>query len=187
MTARPPEGLEECDFDTIEDAVNETARGRWFLAEFARRARAADTRRLLDAVARLESLVRGQGGARDEGLEWEQQARAIDERHERLAEIGWLLRERGYDGDICALIEREARALGRMAAALRSGLEPGPTPPPPVLRQAPPLPRVAPPDPEPAPPAEEARVDPPDWREATRKAFAPIDRMTPVERLAFFA
>ncbi|MEN6543441.1 hypothetical protein [Parvibaculum sp.] len=40
------------DFDTIESAVMESPRGRWFLAEFARRARAADTDRLLAAIER---------------------------------------------------------------------------------------------------------------------------------------
>ena len=40
------------DFDAIESAVMETPRGRWFLAEFARRTRAAETDRLLDAIER---------------------------------------------------------------------------------------------------------------------------------------
>jgi len=32
----------------------ETARGRWFLLEYARRLRAAETKELLDAIERLE-------------------------------------------------------------------------------------------------------------------------------------
>ncbi len=40
------------DFDAIESAVMETPRGRWFLTEFARRTRAAETDRLLDAIER---------------------------------------------------------------------------------------------------------------------------------------
>ena len=39
MSNKPPPGLTEDDFESIEDAVMETARGRWFLREFARRAR----------------------------------------------------------------------------------------------------------------------------------------------------
>ena len=50
-TNMTPEG----DFAAIETAVMETARGRWFLAEFARRNRSADTDKVLEAIARLES------------------------------------------------------------------------------------------------------------------------------------
>jgi hypothetical protein len=35
----------------------ETARGRWFLMEFARRQRSAETATLLEAIARLENRV----------------------------------------------------------------------------------------------------------------------------------
>jgi hypothetical protein len=44
----------EGDFAAIETAVMETARGRWFLAEYARRNRSADTDMVLEAIARLE-------------------------------------------------------------------------------------------------------------------------------------
>ena len=47
-------GLSEWDYSLIEAAVMETVRGRWFLAEFARRNRVADTQVLLDALARIE-------------------------------------------------------------------------------------------------------------------------------------
>jgi hypothetical protein len=45
------------DYEEIEEAVMETARGRWFLTEFARRQRGADTRLLLDAIRRLEDQL----------------------------------------------------------------------------------------------------------------------------------
>ncbi len=45
------------DYEAILNAVMETARGRWFLAEYARRNRNADTRLLLDALARLEATL----------------------------------------------------------------------------------------------------------------------------------
>jgi hypothetical protein len=48
----------------IESAVMETARGRWFLAEHARRNRHADTNLLLAAIDRLESNIRGDEPAR---------------------------------------------------------------------------------------------------------------------------
>jgi hypothetical protein len=46
--------LSDLDFDTIETAVMETARGRWFLKEFARRNRNADTLAVLEALHRLK-------------------------------------------------------------------------------------------------------------------------------------
>jgi hypothetical protein len=54
---QPPTGLNEADFESIEAAVMETARGRWFLAEYARRCRAEDTARILSAVDRLEKAA----------------------------------------------------------------------------------------------------------------------------------
>jgi hypothetical protein len=44
----------DLDFDAIETAVMETARGRWFLKEYARRNRNADTQVVLEAVDRLK-------------------------------------------------------------------------------------------------------------------------------------
>ncbi|BCJ91345.1 hypothetical protein IZ6_20800 [Terrihabitans soli] len=46
--------MPEEDYEAIEAAVMETARGRWFLMEFARRNRNADTTVLLEAISRLE-------------------------------------------------------------------------------------------------------------------------------------
>ena len=57
-TIPPPPGLTPEDFETIEAAVLETPRGRWFLAEFARRIREQESSRLLDAVGKLERVVR---------------------------------------------------------------------------------------------------------------------------------
>ena len=53
-TPIPHIGLSEWDYSLIEAAVMETVRGRWFLTEFARRNRVADTQVLLDALARIE-------------------------------------------------------------------------------------------------------------------------------------
>jgi chemotaxis regulatin CheY-phosphate phosphatase CheZ len=47
----------EAEFKAIELAVRETERGRWFLSEFARRNRHADTEMLLSAIARIERNV----------------------------------------------------------------------------------------------------------------------------------
>lgn len=45
------------DFDEIERAVMETARGRWFLAEYARRLRHADSDAMLAAMAKLQAAI----------------------------------------------------------------------------------------------------------------------------------
>jgi chemotaxis protein CheZ len=55
-----PAPLSEADYEAIEGAVMETARGRWFLAEYARRNRNADTTMLLKALDRIEGAMRGQ-------------------------------------------------------------------------------------------------------------------------------
>ena len=48
------DGYTQKDFETIEAAVLESPRGRWFLSEYTRRNRAADTLMLLEAIAKLE-------------------------------------------------------------------------------------------------------------------------------------
>lgn len=52
--ARSLTPLSETDYDTIASAVMETARGRWFMTEFARRNRRADTDQVLAAIGRLQ-------------------------------------------------------------------------------------------------------------------------------------
>jgi hypothetical protein len=47
----------ETDYEAIEAAVQESPRGRWFLGEFTRRNRAADTLMLLEAIHKLERGV----------------------------------------------------------------------------------------------------------------------------------
>lgn len=58
---RPPanQQISENDYEAIEAAVKETARGRWFLDEFAQRNRHADTQLVLDAIQRLQRSVLG--------------------------------------------------------------------------------------------------------------------------------
>src|SRR5437763_10743360 len=58
----------EADYDAISAAFMETSRGRWFLSEYARRNRNADTRMVLDAVARIEQNLAAQKDAPDHRL-----------------------------------------------------------------------------------------------------------------------
>ena len=57
--------ITKAEYDAIEAAVMETARGRWFLGEFARRNRTADTNVLLEAIGRLEQAVATERSAQD--------------------------------------------------------------------------------------------------------------------------
>ena len=54
----PPPAAER-DYDAICATVMESARGRWFLAEFARRHRNAGTQSVLAAIERIETVIRG--------------------------------------------------------------------------------------------------------------------------------
>ena len=57
----PATTVSEDDFALIEAAVMETERGRWFLAEYARRNRHADTETILGAIERIEGKVDKKG------------------------------------------------------------------------------------------------------------------------------
>jgi hypothetical protein len=56
----------EADYDAINAAFMETSRGRWFLSEYAKRNRNADTHMVLDAVARIEQNLAAQKDAAPE-------------------------------------------------------------------------------------------------------------------------
>ena len=71
ISARAAQPSEE-DYDAISQAFMETSRGRWFLGEYAKRNRNADTRMVLDAVARIEENIAAQRQpppAADNGLD----------------------------------------------------------------------------------------------------------------------
>ena len=128
----------EQDYDAISEAFMETSRGRWFLGEYAKRNRNADTRMVLDAVARIEEslAVQRQPAPEKDGLAEALAAirSEVDEARaaasvaldslaleENLApvrkgvrvirEISWRLREIGADGRICDLIDSQVSAI----------------------------------------------------------------------------
>jgi len=131
----------EEDYEAIREAFMETARGRWFLDEYARRNRNADTSMVLDAVSRIEETLAAQRQAapppppedkRPELLaifrsaldEAEQTAAAALDSlgiEESLApirkgariikEISWRWREIGADGRICDLLDSQVGAI----------------------------------------------------------------------------
>src|SRR5271170_7858230 len=66
ISARAAQPSEE-DYDAISEAFMETSRGRWFLGEYAKRNRNADTSMVLDAVARIEENLAAQRSQAPEG------------------------------------------------------------------------------------------------------------------------
>jgi hypothetical protein len=56
----PPTAPADADYDAICAAVTATARGRWFLDEYAKRNRNTDTLQVLAAIARMEAAVVGE-------------------------------------------------------------------------------------------------------------------------------
>ncbi|MEA2936773.1 MAG: hypothetical protein QOC56_277, partial [Alphaproteobacteria bacterium] len=59
LSTIPPALPAEADYDALCAAVMGTGRGRWFLEEYARRNRNADTTLLLKAIERIEAVIRG--------------------------------------------------------------------------------------------------------------------------------
>ena len=135
ISARAAQPSEE-DYDAISKAFMETSRGRWFLGEYAKRNRNADTSMVLEAVARLEENLAAQRQpqpAPDDGLKEALAAirSAVDEARvaaldglaleEKLGpvrkgsriirEIAWRWREIGADGRICDLIDSQINAI----------------------------------------------------------------------------
>src|SRR4051794_6283773 len=54
---KSPRPMSEAEYEAIESTVAQSARGRWFLAEYGRRSRTMDTQALLGAICRLEEAV----------------------------------------------------------------------------------------------------------------------------------
>lgn len=50
--------IDQDEYDAIQEAVFSTPKGRWFLEEFARRHRAADTQEVIASITRLYDLAR---------------------------------------------------------------------------------------------------------------------------------
>jgi len=136
MSARAAEPNEQ-DYDAIREAFMETARGRWFLGEYAKRNRNADTRMVLDAVAKIEETLAAQRQpvVEDRLPEALIEIRRAIREAETIAiaaldpaaieaslapiprgvriikEISWRWREIGADGRICDLIDSQLASI----------------------------------------------------------------------------
>jgi hypothetical protein len=136
----------EADYGAISEAFMETSRGRWFLSEYAKRNRNADTRMVLDAVARIEENLAAQknmapenelaealavirsavdeariaASAAIDGLALEQSLAPIRKGAQIIRETLLKLREIGADGRIYDLMDSQVSAIeagcGNLAA-----------------------------------------------------------------------
>ncbi|WP_234679512.1 hypothetical protein [Bradyrhizobium monzae] len=136
MSARAAEPNEQ-DYDAIREAFMETARGRWFLGEYAKRNRNADTRMVLDAVAKIEETLAAQrqsvvedrlpealvairravedaesaAGKTFDPAALEASLAPIPRGVRIIKEISWRWREIGADGRICDLIDSQLASI----------------------------------------------------------------------------
>ncbi|MCK1736996.1 hypothetical protein IVA79_24250 [Bradyrhizobium sp. 138] len=136
MSARAAEPNEQ-DYEAIREAFMETARGRWFLGEYAKRNRNADTRMVLDAVAKIEETLAAQRQpvvedrlpdalveirraireaetiaiAAFDPAAIEASLAAIPRGVRIIKEISWRWREIGADGRICDLIDSQLASI----------------------------------------------------------------------------
>lgn len=136
ISARAAEPNEQ-DYDAIREAFMETARGRWFLGEYAKRNRNADTAMVLDAVAKIEEALAAQRQpvVEDRLPEALVEIRRAIREAETIAiaafdpaaieaslapiprgvriikEISWRWREIGADGRICDLIDSQLASI----------------------------------------------------------------------------
>ena len=127
----------EEDYVAIHAAFMETSRGRWFLGEYAKRNRNADTTLVLDAVARIEESMAAQKQAAAEadlaealaairnavdnaqtaasagldGLAFDEQLAPIAKAVRIIREISWRWRETGADGRICDILDSQVAAI----------------------------------------------------------------------------
>src|SRR5262249_33638188 len=128
------------EYGGIREAFLETSRGRWFLGEYARRNRNADTTKVLDAVARIEEALAAQkappappaddqrgellaairsalaqaedaASAALDGLPLNEGLAPIRKGARIIKEISWRWREIGADGRICDLIDSQVSAI----------------------------------------------------------------------------
>lgn len=148
MSARAAEPNEQ-DYDAIREAFMETARGRWFLGEYAKRNRNADTAMVLDAVAKIEETLAAHrqplvedrlpealvairraiedaesaAGKAFDPAALEASLAPIPRGVRIIKEISWRWREIGADGRICDLIDSQLTSI-EAACAQVSTIDP---------------------------------------------------------------
>jgi hypothetical protein len=158
-----PEPLADSDYDTILAAVMETARGRWFLREYAHRNRNADTGMLLTAISRIESLLQSREAVPQSASLAEAPAN-VPTILMQMRDIAENLIECGAPTYLCNDL---LRRIEEMALAYTRPAEPPPVEPAPETAVSLPIVEMMP-------------VEP------VRDPFADILALTPEERIALF-
>src|SRR4029453_1636223 len=132
ISARAVQPGEE-DYAAISEAFMETSRGRWFLTEYAKRNRNADTHMVLDAVARIEqslaaqreeTLEREASLQRDEGLSPQRAGEGVPAAaaaHEGLPEALAAIRSSVEAAEESAVEALDSLALEQRLAPVRKG------------------------------------------------------------------
>lgn len=186
----PPQGMNEVDYEAIEAAVTETVRGRWFLAEFARRNRLAETRQLLDAMSRIEAAVAGGQFSNNQTAlpPADPSIRLLVQRIKEVASqldtMAGDMREAGIDAHFVTAVDLQARAVAGMmrgatpvardALPAKEVERPASVPAPPVIPRMPPAALATPPS---GAPLEDPRL----------AVLSGLDGLTLAEKLALFA
>ena len=153
ISTMPPALPADADYDALCEALMASARGRWFLEEYAKRNRNSDTGLVLDAIAHVEAVVRSERahqasqGVRIELLEMartiaQTRADVAEAKPERtggpsaasgtdvfaaagrLQEVAWTMREHGLDMAMCDQITDLSTAI-LSASSLRNNPDDG--------------------------------------------------------------
>jgi hypothetical protein len=191
----------ETEYKAMCVAFAETERGRWFLAEYAKRNRNADTTMVIEAIKRIEHAVARQVPSNPATLSAalaqsvsDLRARAgqiaaegsatletVRRNAQKMRDVAWTLREWGTDSDLCD-------ELDALATGIVDGCETAATPQQRLLAlldewdvNAPP--RIAGTRAEPTAPAAVAEHAPV-ANAAAAKATAPPEAVAPVQALA---
>jgi hypothetical protein len=114
----------EAEYRTFCDTVMATGRGRWFLAEYARRHRKATTQDALDTLTRIEGRLRG---ARTETAHIFEELRSLAAtiHHARL-DIGWSDSEFSKGAKVMALLELLEDRIAGLVEDSANDLAPAP-------------------------------------------------------------
>ncbi len=120
---------DEADYDAVHAAIMATERGRRFLTEYADRNRHADTATIVNAIARIEATLRGEGPPRADATgDLMEIAAAIDRVQaafaagtmpapdvsaaiERLLDIAFMLHERPVEPTLCDRLDAAIREI----------------------------------------------------------------------------
>jgi hypothetical protein len=115
----------EAEYRAFCDTVMTTGRGRWFLAEYARRHRKATTQDALDTLSRIEGRLRGARNTGAAHVFEELRSLAATIHHARL-DIGWSDSEFSKGAKVMALLELLEDRIGGLLDDSADDVAPAP-------------------------------------------------------------